>query len=116
MSTIGPITVFDATIASAGTISGEVDLGGAYGKVSLMVPSMISKTTASIQIASESGGTYYDAYYAPTSATAPVPVQVHANVANGAVVELPIHARYIKVKIPSAPVVAAGYKIICSSN
>ena len=114
--TVGPVKVFAATIASTGTDSGEVDLGGAYGKVALMVPTMASKTTAFLQVANDSGGTYYDVYYAPTAAAAPVQWQLHADIADGAVVDLPIRARYVKVKVASAPASDSAYKFICSSN
>ena len=48
-----------ATIADAGTSSGEVDLGKDYDFLEIQIPT-ITSATLKIQVAEKTGGTFYD--------------------------------------------------------
>jgi hypothetical protein len=47
-----------ATIASGGTVSGEVDLGGNYSRILVLIPT-IDSATITPSVAMASGGTFF---------------------------------------------------------
>ena len=95
---------FAATIASGATLSTEVDLGKAYSKVLLELP---SATTFNINIqgANASGGNFKRIYNAVSDNDAIVTaVEITSATAgaNGAIVAIPQWCQYMKVETQTA--------------
>jgi hypothetical protein len=51
-------TINTAVIASGAKLSGEVDMGGYYEKVLVIVPDLTTDSSVSIQVSPSSGGTF----------------------------------------------------------
>lgn len=103
---------FTVTMASAGTLTGEIDLGGAWYSVYLEIPTLTSNTQHHIQVANTSGGTYRRIYHAPiNSATSSSNVfAISSGVTNG-VVPIPGGIRYIKIETTATVNDGAVYRV-----
>ena len=103
--------VFDATVASAGTSSAEIDLGGYYNRVMIEIPASITWSTQ-ILVSSTKGGTYRNLYTGlADNDTSDSIFQVATAVAN-CFLPIPAPGRYIKVETTSAAAAGALYKIV----
>jgi hypothetical protein len=117
---MGVQRVFDATVASFSTLSGEVDLGGAYDMVALIVPTMASNSQVHIQGTDTSGGTYRRIFHPvvnSTAAGAPIALTVVSSVTNAIVpIQVPAGLRYMKIETTAIVSFSAGFKIIVGTG
>lgn len=106
--------VYDATIASFATSSGEVNLGGqGWYRVFIEVPAMTSNTTAHIQASPTSGGTYRRVVQKdPGSAVASVDWAIQSTTTNRLVECAVAHGLpFLKVETANIISFTAAYKI-----
>ena len=111
----GAISVFTATMASAGTLSSEVNLGRQWEKVYLGVPSMTSNTQLHIKVADVTGGTYRRVKH-PMVASTPAAPEDFAIYSAATNCYIPIPNGFQFLKIESTATVDSGtsFKIVCS--
>jgi len=104
--------VFLATMASAGTLTSEINLGRSWHRMKIESPAR-SNTTLYVQAANASGGTFRRIYAEGNATTSPALFQVASNATN---VMIPIPAGYQFIKIESQDAISdgAGFKIIAS--
>lgn len=114
---IGPVKAFTTTIASAATSSSAIDLGGAYNRVMVGIPTMTSATDIFFRVCETSDGTFRRIYHEPiVSSTTPTAVQFDSTVTN-CYVPLNIAAQYFQIAYTSATTEASQtFKVLCSSN
>ena len=111
----GPIKTYDLSIASGATSSSEVDLGRAYSKVLLDLPSATTFTLF-VQGATASGGNFKRIYHAPgDNLSDPDAIEIASSIAgaNGAIVGIPNYTQYMKLESATAVANGAAYKLIC---
>lgn len=101
-------SVFTATIASGTTTSSEVDLGGNYDHVYLLIPASITWDTR-VFMSDQSGGTYYAA---ATAAGAKVDL---ASSVSSMYVQLANYGRFNKIIASTAAANGASYMFIAYS-
>jgi hypothetical protein len=111
--------VFVKTMASADSVISGWDLGRAFSKVYLQIPTMSSNSALDVY-ASVDGSSFYQIRKEAVSTST---VQAHSYIvaasaaANGGIVPLPGGFRYYKIQATdSAPTAATTFKIICSDN
>lgn len=109
----GPISVFSVTMASAGTLTSEVDLGRAWKTVYLH---NIAPTSAVLLRASpESAGTYGQVTHPSiNSATVAVNNYTIPSAASGSIVPIPSGLRYLKIETTASVANGTTFKVICS--
>lgn len=93
---------YTASMASGETSTSEVDLGQAFDKVLLGIPTMASGTDVLVKVAPSSGGTYRNIYHQPAvDSTTPTKVQIDSSVTQ-AYVPLDCGAQFVKVELSTA--------------
>lgn len=93
----GPISKFAVTMASAGTLTSELDLGRAWKKVYLDPTGAASEVR--IQAAISAGGTYRQLYHPSiNSSTVGANIFKIPSAVSGGLIEIPAGLRYIKVE------------------
>ena len=105
---------FPVVFASAATSTGEVNLGKAYSKVLVELP---SATTFNINIqgAGATGGSYHRIYNSPADNDAVVTaIEITSATAgtNGAIVPIPAYCQYMKLESQTAVADGATYYLI----
>ena len=106
----GRTRVFTATIASAGTSSNEVDLGGYYTRVMLEIPAVANATR--ILVASDTGGTYRNLFTGLADNDTSDSVFDIASTISNCFIAIPAPGRYLKVEATTAAANGAIYKIV----
>lgn len=109
----GPVKVFTVTMASAGTLSSEADLGHACQYAYLEIISMTSNSQHHIQAAASTGGTYRRVKLQPVSATVQTVDWAVASAASTAFVPLPPGLQYVKVETTATVDNGCNYRIVC---
>jgi hypothetical protein len=105
-------SVYTVTMASAGTLTGEANLGGTYKVAYLEVLSMNSNSQHHIKAANESGGTYRQVYH-PSLNSSTVGTNVFAigsAVSNG-FIPIPDGLQFIKVETTATVDNGTTYRI-----
>lgn len=107
--------VFDATIASFATTSGEVDLSRGFRSVFLVIPTMTSNSQVHIQAADVSGGNYrrvlqHDAASATVSVDFAIPSATTNRIVRLREME---GLRYFKVETTAVVSFSAAFQVIC---
>jgi len=120
MSTIGPVKAFPVTIAAQATtaavLSSEVDLGGSYNKMAIIIPSMTSGGDVGIYAAEATGGTFRRVYLSQTVTSAPVAFNVLSSITN-CIVPIPGSYQFVKVYMTTAATSAGNiFYILASAN
>ena len=110
----GPVKVFTCSIASAATLSGEVDLGHAWFAAYLEIASMTSNSQHFIQAASSRGGTYRRVKLQPVSATVQSVDWSVASSASSCFVPLPAGLQFMKVETTATADSGQSYTIVCA--
>lgn len=108
----GAHTSFIGTIASAGTLSSEIDLGRSWAHQALVIPAR-SNTTLYIQCSEQTGGTFRRVYNSASRAGSETLFQVLSATTN-AIVPIPGGCRFIKVETQDALSDGMNFKIITS--
>lgn len=94
---------YTASMASNETLTAEVDLGQAFDKILLGIPTMASGTDVLIKVAGSSGGTYRNLYHEPVvDSTTPTKVQINSSVTLAYVPFNIAGSQYIKVELSTA--------------
>lgn len=106
----GAISVFTATIASGATLSAEIDIARAWGKV-LIDPTGLGSEVR-IQVAPSTGGTYRQLYFPAANSVSGI-VKV-GSAASGGAIEVPAGYRFMKVETTAAVANGGTAKIYCS--
>jgi|SRR3990172_1449216 len=111
---MGAVVAFTKTMASAGTLTGEYDLGRSWENVYLVVPSMTSNSQIHIQASESTGGTYRRLYH-PSINSSTVGTNVFAvpSAVTNAHIPIPNGFRYLKVETTATIDSACIFKIIC---
>lgn len=110
-----PISVFTVSMASGGTLTTYIDLGGSWENCYLQVPSMISNTQHHIQTATD-----YDQIYRRVKHPAINSLTVGTNdfaitsSATNCVIPMPNGLRFIKIETTATVDSGETYKIICA--
>lgn len=114
---IGVLKPFTINVASNVTASSALDLGGAYNRVMLGIPTMTSGTDVCIQASDSESGTFRRIYHEPkVDSTTPTLVQIASSVTN-CFVPLNISAQFVKVEFTTACTASShNFKFLCSSN
>jgi hypothetical protein len=116
----GVDAIFPATMASAGTLTSEVNLSRAWGRVYLEIPSMTSNTQIHIQGAytSTSGGGTYRRIYFDTlnSSTVGTNVYAIASAVTNAIVPIPPGIQFVKVETTATVNDGCTFRLICSDE
>jgi len=106
-------TVFPATMASAGTLTGQVDLQHSWANVYLEIPAM-TNSVHFIKAATDSGGTYRRIKHpAINSSTLTTNDYAIVSTATNCLVPVPNGFRFVKVESEIAIADGAVYKFIC---
>jgi len=108
---LGHVEVKGATLASAATLSAEVNLTKAYRDVFVEVPTIASASTMYIQAASELGGTFRRI----VELAAGVEVEVEITSPSNKMVRIPAGLRNLKIELTSAPSAAVEFKVIAGN-
>lgn len=106
---------FSVSIASNTTLTSQVDLGKAYDKVVLEIPTMPSGCDIFLQGASSDGGTFRRIYNAGSNPdTTPLAVQFDSSITN-CFVETPAFCRYMKVELSASGMSdnSATFNFVC---
>lgn len=103
--------VFTATIASAGTSSNEVDLGGYFTRVMLEIPASIASNTR-ILVSSTKSGSFRNLYTGLADNDTSDSVFTIASSVSNCFIAIPAPGRYVKVEATTAAANGAGYKIV----
>jgi len=116
MSTIGPVKAFSASIATATTYTSAIDLGGAYGKVGLSIPSIASGNVR-VQVSDKIDGTFKPLFLEPVAGTTtPVILDIVSTVCN-CVVPINVPAQFMKVEMSTITSDSSSvFQVLCSSN
>lgn len=110
----GAFQRFLATMASAGTLTGQIDLGRSFYSVKIEVPAR-SNTTLYIQAASDSSGTFRRVFAEGNATTVPVLFQL-ASATTNVIVPIPGGYRYLKVESQDAINDGAVFRIVCADT
>ena len=107
----GKQRLFSATIASAATLSAEIDLGHYWDRLMIEIPSDISGNVR-LQVANSSGGTYRPVYTGfPDNDTSPAIFDIASSVSNCAL-SVPSPGRFVKVEMTSATTDGSTFYLI----
>lgn len=94
---------YTASMASGETLTAEVDLGQAFDKILLGIPTMASGADVLIQMAGTSGGTYRNLYHgAVVDSTTPVLMQINSSITQAYVPVNAIGSQYVKIELSTA--------------
>lgn len=112
----GNVQAFAVSMASGGTLTSAVDLGKAYAKISVLIPSMTSGTDVYLQGSNASDGTFRRIYHAPSASTSVVGAQFVGSAVTNCIVPFNnVHVRHIKIEHSTAMTATiAAFQIICS--
>lgn len=109
----GAISVFSPVIASAATLSAEIDLGRSWKRVYIDPTGAASEVR--FQAAASSGGTYRQVYLQqPTSSTVQSNIWKVASGVSGGIIEAPAGLRFFKVETTATVANGVTLKLICS--
>lgn len=113
----GPVKVFTCSVASAATLSGEVDLGKDWRSVYLEIASMTSNSQHHIQAAASSGGTYRRVKVANVSTgTVQTLDFAVASTATSTFIKIPVDGlQYVKVELTATADSGQSYRIVCGN-
>lgn len=106
---------YSVTMASAGTLTAELDLGRSYGTMYLMVPTMTSNTQMFVQGCDVTAGTYRRIKM-PVINTSTVAAPNDFNIASAATncfVPIPNGFRYMKIETTATVDSGQTFKVIC---
>lgn len=115
----GAVVVYAATMASAGTLTSEVDLGRNWEKVYVLIPTMTSNTAHFFKVAhvnSAAGGVYRRVVHPAVNSSTVSTLNdftVGSATTNRAV-PFPNGFRYVKIESEVTVNDGATYRIICS--
>jgi hypothetical protein len=112
----GADAVFAATMASGGTLTAAADLGRAWGRVYLQIPSGTSNTQYYIKGSGDNATfcrVYFDSLNSSTVGTNLY--AIHSSL-TGAIVPVPPGIQYLKVESTMLVADGATYKFICSDE
>jgi len=105
--------VFSVTMASGGTLTGEVDLGVAYQRVYIDPTGAASEVR--FQAAASSGGTYRQVLLPqPGTSTVQANIWKIGSGASGSIIEAPGGLRFLKIETTAAVSNGNTFKLICS--
>ncbi len=108
--------VYASTMASGGTMSGEVNLGRSYQNVYLMIPSMATASNGmSIYASDASGGTFCQVMHpSVNSATVATNAYLITSAATSVIVPVPVGGlRFLKVNTDATVAHGCVFKFIC---
>lgn len=110
----GVFQVFPVTIASATSLSSEIDFGRSFAKVYLDPTG--AKSEVRFQAAATSGGTYRQVLLPQDPGTSTVQSNIWkvASAASGSIIEVPAGFRFFKVETIASCVDGASLKLFCS--
>ena len=109
----GAVTVFQTTIASAATLSSELDLGRAWNRV--YIDPTGANSEVRMQAAATSGGTYRQVYHPPiNSSTVGNNIFKIPSATSGGITEIPGGFRFIKIEATAAVTNGNTFNLICS--
>jgi hypothetical protein len=109
----GAHTKYRATMASGGTLTSEIDLGRAWGKVYLDPTGAASEVR--LQAAASTGGTFRQVYHPSiNSSTVGANIFKIPSSVSGGLIELPAGLRFIKVETTAAVADGGSFTLICS--
>lgn len=114
---MGPVVVYTATMASAGTLTGEINLSTqAWTTVYLEVPTLTSNTQLHLKAANSTGGTFRRVKH-PAVNTSSVQCNDYsiASAATGVLVPLPAGLRFIKIESTATVDDGCVFRVICST-
>ena len=103
--------VFAATIASAGTSSNEVDLGGYFLRVMLEIPAGLVNDTR-ILVSNSKGGTYRNLFTSFVDNDVTPAVYNLASTVCNCVLAIPAPGRYLKVEATTAAADGELYTVV----
>lgn len=112
----GPSRVYTATMAAAGTTATFQNMGRAFDKIYLQVPTMVSAANLDIYVSADNGTTFYQlSKEVPNTTTVQCwSFTVNATAAaNGRMVPIPGGMDAYKIVADSAPAAATTFKVIC---
>lgn len=112
----GPYRVYTASMASGGTLTGEVNVGRVFENIYLMIPTMTSNTQLYIQASDVTGGTYRRIWQ-PVINSSTVGTNLFAvpsAVTNG-MIPLPNGFQYMKVESTATVDGGVTFQIFCAS-
>ncbi len=117
MATVGAVKAFSKTIASLVTSTSAFDLGGAYGKIMVGIPTMASATAMFFRACDTETGTFKRIYHEPVvDSTTPTAVQIDSSV-SAAYVPLNVGAQFFQIALTSATTETSyTFKVLCSTN
>lgn len=112
----GPRSVFTVNCASNITLTSAIDLGRAWNKVFLEIPTMTSGTNIYIKAADSATGTFRNVYDRVVSSTAAaLIVNIPSSVTN-CLVDLPSGLQHVKVELTTAmTATSVNFKVHCSN-
>jgi hypothetical protein len=94
---------YTASMASGSTLTAEVDLGQAFDRVLLGVPTMASGCNVRLQVARATGDTYRNLYHeSQVDSTTPTIIDIDSSVTQAYVPVGVMGAQYVKVEITTA--------------
>lgn len=98
------------------TLTSAVDLGKAYAKISILIPTMTSGTDVYIQGTDVATGTFRRIYHPPTASTSVVGAQFVGSAVTNCIVPFNnVHIRHVKIEHSTAMTASiAAFQIICS--
>ncbi len=109
----GAFKAMPATMASGGTLSAAIDLGGSYDVAYLEIPTMVSGTAYAIQAATEITGTYRRVKHPSlNSSTVATNDFLIASSATNCLVPIPSGLRYLKVETTATVDNGALFKVV----
>jgi len=112
----GARAVFSVTMASAASLSPAADLGRAWGRVYVEIPTMNSNTQCHF-LGSSDGTTYRAVYFdSLNSSTVGTNLYSIASAVTNAIVPAPPGIQYLKVKTTATVDNGCVYKFICSDE
>lgn len=111
---VGIQRVFVATMASAGTLTGAIDLGRAFPKAYLVVHTLTSNTNIHIHAAHSATGTYFRVV-SPLVNTATIGHNTFTigSASTGRVHELPAGLQFIKIETTATCDSGETFRVLC---
>lgn len=117
MATVGAVVAFTTTIASAVTSSSAINLGGAYNRVMVGIPTMTSATDIFFRTSDTLAGTYRKIYHESVAATTTPPAVLIDSSVTNCFVPLNIAAQFLQIAYTSATTeTSQTFKVLCSTN
>lgn len=111
----GPFSPFAVTMASAGTLTSQIDLGAGWSQAYLEIPSMTSNTQIYIRGASTDGGTFRRVKHPSiNSSTVTTNDFVIQSTATNCFVPMPAGVRFVKIETEVTVNDGCVFKIVCT--